>query len=174
MDTRQQQDPLILLRHDMAPRNPYDANNAAAHCQNPPPDHSHPRTTLITELPPTKLVYPPPPHSVQNRVELRYESTRGTLGGNVNFDGTCRDKPMISKDLYQLKQKSTSNPELIYFGSGASFREQRQRDNFRHGPGIMSVLYSESDSNLERKRAIQQEMGELLIFTTIFTFKTND
>ncbi|KAI9333581.1 hypothetical protein BDR26DRAFT_868152 [Obelidium mucronatum] len=163
MEKAQQQDPLILLRHDMAPRNPYDSANSAAHCQNPPPDHSHPRTTLITELPPTKLVYPPPPQTAQDRNLRRYENTRGTLGGNVNFDGTNRDKPMISMELYQLKQqqqqKSASNPELIYFGSGANFQQQQKRDSFRHGPGIMSALYSESESNLQKKRAIQQEMA---------------
>ncbi|ORY37115.1 hypothetical protein BCR33DRAFT_721738 [Rhizoclosmatium globosum] len=160
------QDPLILLRHDMAPRNPYDASNAIAHCVNPPPDHSHPRQTLITELPQPKLVYPPPNHkeTVDDRNRRRYENTRGTLGGNVNFDGTKREKPMISMEHYKLAEESRrlnqSNPELIYFGSATGYQQQRERESFRHKPGIMSVLYSDSDSNLERKRVIKDEMAK--------------
>ncbi|KAJ3061628.1 hypothetical protein HDU98_002444 [Podochytrium sp. JEL0797] len=156
-------DALVLLRHDMTSRNPYSPENQHAHNVPPPPNHSHPRTAVITELAAPKDPYPPT--KIVDRNQRRYENTRGTLGGNVNFDGTNRDKPMISMEHYALakQQRSSlaaSNPELIYFGGNASFKEQQKRSDFRHRQGI-TIYSSDSAVNVERKKIIQLEMEKI-------------
>ncbi|KAJ3235605.1 hypothetical protein HDU81_000305 [Chytriomyces hyalinus] len=152
----QYEDSLAMLRHNMAPAEPYRHETPA-----PVDDYFHPRapTTLITALPEKKLVYPSQdPTTVYERNKRRLENTRGTFGAGVNLDGTSRAPPMIpdpSTMSYSVAPPEKNN--LLFFG-GDGGRNAVRSDGRHFGPRISNALQYESDSNLERKKLIQQEL----------------
>ncbi|KAJ3086128.1 hypothetical protein HK100_008800 [Physocladia obscura] len=170
------QDSLALLRHDMKPIDPYPyfPKDTLPSDQQ---DIFHPRapTTTITQLPQQKYVYQPSIIAARplasDRNHIRSENTRGTLGATVNFDGSKRETRTISIDKTGANDSSGNNAnastlsslsgeptDLIYFGAGETCG--RRRDNFKHGPGIETVIYTDSRANIEKRKAVQQEMAK--------------
>ncbi|KAJ3406161.1 hypothetical protein HDU80_000088 [Chytriomyces hyalinus] len=154
----QYEDPLAMLRHNMAPAEPYRHEIPA-----PVDDYFHPRapTTLITALPEKKPVYPnQDPTTAYERNKRRLENTRGTFGAGVNLDGTSRAQPMIPDPSAMNFSAAPEKNNLLFFG-GDGGRNAVRSDGRHMGPRISNALQYESDSNLERKKLIQQELSAI-------------
>ncbi|KAJ3232443.1 hypothetical protein HDU78_007032 [Chytriomyces hyalinus] len=154
----QYEDPLAMLRHNMAPAEPYRHEIPA-----PVDDYFHPRapTTLITALPEKKPVYPnQDPTTAYERNKRRLENTRGTFGAGVNLDGTSRAQPMIPDPSTMNFSAVPEKNNLLFFG-GDGGRNAVRSDGRHMGPRISNALQYESDSNLERKKLIQQELSAI-------------
>ena len=92
---------------------------------------------------------------MSERARRRLENTQGTLGAGVNFDGTLvAPKPLFST----LAAPVTSEGCGSIFGPDMGTKK-KDMNSARHGPGIQSAIYSDAGSNLEKKRAMQAELG---------------
>jgi hypothetical protein len=104
------------------------------------------------------MVHQPDSNPAADRAKRRLQNVRGTLGAGVNLDGTVTNKPLVEPPLAQ----KTAQPELetnFYFGCSMSHTANK---SFRHGPGLSAVIYSDSQANLDKKKMLQQELGEML------------
>ncbi|KAI8836853.1 hypothetical protein BC829DRAFT_51017 [Chytridium lagenaria] len=89
------------------------------------------------------------------RNRLRDRNYHGTLGFNLNYDGSAKEQ----ESFYNKPLLRSEDPPSLFFG----YSNEVSKKQARHGPGIEMSLFSDAVENIEKKRVLQKEMASFEI-----------
>ncbi|KAI9355152.1 hypothetical protein DFJ73DRAFT_759186 [Zopfochytrium polystomum] len=135
----------------------------------------HPAATTAAEAAsgsprsdPAAAAPPPAPvaSATRDRDRLRRENARGSLGANVNFDGSplTPPPPPLPHSSPRTEEQGGVGGGIFGRGEAAAAKKRSDGDPPRRGAGalrgIAAALTSDAEANWERRRAAQVELAQ--------------